>query len=377
MGDVRLNIILVNIWLNPQQGGGTAERTRQLALNLARLGCKCTIVAMGSTPWSDEFKQANVDLVLVDSLGRRYPLPLINFVGLFRLIRKADIVHIMGFWFPLAAASSALALISGTPSVLCPAGSLTRFGRSSWIKRFYYVTAGQWMLSSAASIIATTHQEQALLLSDFSIAASSVFISPNGIGPPPPTSVNVHFPNDKIILFVGRLNPIKGADILLEAFASVAKILPDTLLILSGPDEGQRKQLQKRVAELKLEKCVLFTGFVDEFYRTALLSRASILAVPSHTEVMSMVALEAGAVGVPVILTDKCGFDEVQEIGGGLVVKAEEKDLSEALLTMLSDDVTRKEMGKRLREFVVERYCWRRVSASLLEHLAGVQMSRR
>lgn len=372
-----MNVVLVNIWLDLERGGGTAERVRHLALNLARLGCKCTVVAMGSTPWRQEFERAGVDLVLIGWLGQRYPVPLINLVSLFRLFRKANVIHVMGFWFPLAAASCALAWISGTPLVLCPAGSLTKFGRNSLIKQFYYATVGRWMLRTAASIIATTRQEQALLISDYSVAASSVFVSPNGIGPPPRQSLNTVFPEGRIILFVGRLAAIKAPDLLLEAFASVAPILRDSLLIISGPDEGQREHLQKRVAELKLEKRVFFTGFVDEAYRTALFSKASILVVPSYSEVMSMVALEAGAMGVPVVLTDQCGFDEVEEIGGGLVVKADKDALSEALLTILSDDTALREMGKRLRQFVFERFAWESIAASLLEHFGVIQTSQR
>jgi len=283
----------------------------------------------------------------------------------------------MGFWFLLGAACCLLARISGTPSVLCPAGSLTRIGRDKTIKRLYYAFAGRWMLKTAALIIATTQQEKALLLSDFSLAASSIFISPNGIGPPPVQSVAAQSWNGRIILFVGRLIAIKAPDLLLEAFIPIASAMPDTLLVLSGPDLGLQGQLQRRVAELSLEKRVEFTGFVDEAYRTALLSQASILVVPSHTEVMSMVALEAGAMGVPVIVTDQCGFDEIAEVGGGLVVKADQKALSDALTTMLSDEGALKVMGKRLRDFVLARYAWQAVTAALLERLEAVRTTRR
>lgn len=376
-GDAFLNVVLVNVWLDLQRGGGTAERVRHLALNLAKLGCKCTVVAMGSTPWRQEFEEAGVSLVLIGCLGRRYPVPLIPFVALLRLFRDANVVHVMGFWFLLAAVSCALARISGTPLVLCPAGSLTKFGRNSLIKRFYYVTAGRWMLRTAASIVATTRQEQALFISDYSVAASSVFVSPNGIGPPPRQSLNTVFPEGRIILFVGRLAAIKAPDILLEAFALVAPVLRDTLLIVSGPDEGQQDYLQQRVAELKLEKRVIFSGFVNEAYRTALFSKASVLVVPSYSEVMSMVALEAGAMGVPVVLTDQCGFDEVEEIGGGLVVKANIDAISEALLKILSDDTALREMGKRLRQFVFEHFAWKSVAASLLQHFGAIVMPQR
>ncbi|WP_246789116.1 glycosyltransferase [Bradyrhizobium sp. CIR48] len=359
--------------MDPQRGGGTAERTRRLALSLAQLDCQCTVLTMGSTPWRRELEQAGVDVLSVIYLGDRYPLPLINVARLFSLFRRADIIHIMGVWFLLAAVSSVLGFLAGASVVLCPAGSLTRFGRDAWLKRFYLAIAGWWMLRTAGSIIATTRQEQELLVSDFGMPPSLIFISPNGIEAPQRPSQSAQMPDGRIILFLGRLVAIKAPDLLVEAFALVAPVLDDTILVFSGPDHGQQLKLENRVCELMLGSRVIFTGFIDEKHRTALLARTSVLVVPSHSEVMSMVALEAGAMGVPVIVSKKCGFPEVGEVGGGFVVDADSPALARALVQILSDDANRAEMGKRLQKFVLERFSWPAVAASLVEHFATLE----
>lgn len=81
-----------------------------------------------------------------------------------------------------------------------------------------------------------------------------------------------------------------------------------------------------------------------------------------------MVALEAGAMGVPVLLTDQCGFDEVAEIGGGLVVGVDEHALTEAMLQIMTDENVAQRMGDRLRAFVLANYAWEKVAGKLRYH---------
>ncbi|WP_207956321.1 glycosyltransferase family 4 protein [Rubrobacter marinus] len=82
------------------------------------------------------------------------------------------------------------------------------------------------------------------------------------------------------------------------------------------------------------------------------------LAVPSRQEAMSIVALEAGISGTPVLLTDRCGFGEVAEVGGGQVVPATVEGLRAGLDGMLKDTEGLGQMGEKLRAFVAERYTW-------------------
>jgi glycosyltransferase involved in cell wall biosynthesis len=101
-----------------------------------------------------------------------------------------------------------------------------------------------------------------------------------------------------------------------------------------------------------------------------LYKNAAFLAIPSRSEVMSMVALEAAAMGTPVLLTDRCGFDEVQEVGGGLVVAADVENLAAGLQKMIAEARNRTAMGERLRAFVLAQYAWPRVAGQLRHHLA-------
>ena len=111
---------------------------------------------------------------------------------------------------------------------------------------------------------------------------------------------------------------------------------------------------------------VHFLGYVAKSDKVALLKSSLFLTVPSHQEAMSIVVLEAGISGRPALITDQCGFNEVQEVGGGLVVKANVESISKGISDMLIDKSILDDMGERLRQKVKKDYLW---SESSKEHI--------
>jgi glycosyltransferase involved in cell wall biosynthesis len=169
---------------------------------------------------------------------------------------------------------------------------------------------------------------------------------------------NLGINREPVILFVGRLNTIKGPDILLEAFGKANRTVPHARLLYAGPDEGMRQHLVRRAKELGLSRQVHFLGYLAHPDKLAAYSTADIVVVPSRSEAMSLVALEAGACAKPVVLTDRCGFDEVAAAGGGIVVPADPDAICGALVTLLNDAILRNNMGANLKQLVESRYTW-------------------
>jgi glycosyltransferase involved in cell wall biosynthesis len=368
-----MKIAMVTLSLDPERGGGTAERTRRLAFHLTSLGCACSVVTLAGTTWLSELKTAGIKIYVTGHVGRRYPLPLARPITLLRVVREADVVLVMGYWYVLAALVCLVARIAGRPVALCPAGELSPFGCKTLLKKIFYWFCGRKMIATAASIIATNVRERDEIVGNFGIAPSRVTISPNGIALSTlDENCSVALPAIPFILFLGRLTAIKGPDLLVEAFAQVSKAIPNVSLVIAGPDFGMRGALEARVRALGIDRHVHFLGFVDERTRQQLYRKAALLAVPSRSEVMSMVALEAGVMGLPVLLTDRCGFEEIEDVGGGLVVSANERGLAEGLTKMLVDIAALPLMGERLRQFVLTRYAWGTVACQLREHLANL-----
>jgi len=166
-------------------------------------------------------------------------------------------------------------------------------------------------------------------------------------------------PDDLLILFMGRLHPIKGADRLIRAFMRIQRQFPEAKLVMAGPDEfGILGKFQAEIKESGLQKRVIFTGMVTGEVKQDLLERSNLFCLPSDAEGFSMAVLEALANSTAVLLSPGCHFPEVETYGIGRIVSAEASALAEAMVELLSDKQVLKEMGQKGREFVVRHYSW-------------------
>jgi glycosyltransferase involved in cell wall biosynthesis len=240
-------------------------------------------------------------------------------------------------------------------------------------QRLFHAGFGLGMITHAALIIAITALERDQIIQRLGVDPKRVVVVPNGVEPPPASADGGSlWPAGRFVLFMGRLAPIKGPDLLLEAFANVSSKFPDVSLVFAGPDFGMRPALEQRVAELGLAHRVRFAGFLDERARWGAYRRAAFLAVPSRAEAMSLVALEAAAAGTPVLISDQCGFNEIRASGGGVVVTADVRGLSGGLSDMLGEGADLCEMGSKLKSFVLETYAWPNVAGKLRDYLSGL-----
>ena len=163
---------------------------------------------------------------------------------------------------------------------------------------------------------------------------------------------------EPIVGFTGRLTRQKGVDVLLRAFAKLEKKLPDARLVLAG-DGPDRPALEELARSLGLRR-VTFLGWRGDI--ADILADVSLLAVPSRWEGFGLVALEAMALGKPVVAARVSALPEIVVAGEtGLLVDPGRPDLlAEALQALLSDPARAEGMGRagrdRVRkEFPVER----------------------
>jgi glycosyltransferase involved in cell wall biosynthesis len=150
---------------------------------------------------------------------------------------------------------------------------------------------------------------------------------------------------------VGRLSPEKGQEYFLEAMTDVAKAIPGVAALIVG--EGQEEErLRARTDELGLGGVVKFVGYRRDM--DAVYPAVDVLVLPSLSEGLPMVALEAMARGIPVVATRVGGVPEAVEDGhsGLLVPSADPRALARAVVTLLLDPVRRRAMGEAGRERV-------------------------
>lgn len=178
---------------------------------------------------------------------------------------------------------------------------------------------------------------------------------------------------------VGRLEAQKGHAYLFEAWPSVVAEFPDARLLVVG-DGSLRPRLEARARELDVAGSVIFAGFRGDMPRV--LDAIDVLALPSLYEGMPLTAIEASAMGRPVVATAVDGTPEVirEARTGRLVAPADPLALSRAIRGVLRDPLGAQRMGRAGRDFVLDRFDLDRQvanTARVYREVAGVSRAMR
>lgn len=362
-----MKVLNVNHLLDPETGGGTAERTFQVSRFLQKAGTQTSVLALDiglNAARRDEL--AGVKVVALPCLNRRYFVPWAS-PGLIRaLVADADVVHLSGHWTLLNALVYKSCRRQGKPFVFCPAGALTTFGRSLKIKRAYDAWVGRELAQSAAACVAITDQERADFAA-YGVPAGRVTVIPNGIDAGQYNRdadaerrmrERLRIGAAPYVLFLGRLNAIKGPDLLLQAFSMVADRFPEFHLVFAGPDGGLLASLMESAGQARLKERIHFPGYLAGSDKMAALRAATLLAIPSRREAMSIVVLEAGISGTPTLFTDACGLEGFAAQGAGTMVEVSAPALAAGLADLLADESARHAAATRLEALVREKYLW-------------------
>lgn len=360
-----MKVLNVNMTLDPVEGGGTAERTYQMSRSLAKAGANCTILTTNLGLTSQRVKNLEgVTVVALPCLVKRFYFPKFSYRQIEKLVTEADIIHLMGHWTFINALVYKVAHRLNKPYVVCPAGALPIYGRSKLIKRLYNWIVGHRLIRQASGHIAVTSAEIPHFQA-YGVEADKVSVIPNGINREDYLANNARefrqkycLPEAPFLLFVGRLNPIKGPDLLLHAFGQVKDDFPAYHLVLAGPDEGMLNELKQIAVQNRIEERVHFVGYTGGLDKSQAYHAAELLVIPSRQEAMSIVVLEAGVTGKPVLLTDQCGFNQIAAVGGGQVVPASVEGLRQGLVELLGNPAQLKCKGANLQKFTFENFMW-------------------
>jgi len=359
-----MNILLVNMSIDLKSGGGTAERTYQLSNALNQLPATHAKVLATNAGIEGEAPLKKADCILLPCLNARWYIPAPFFIKVYKAIRWSDIIVITGHWTLLNIMVYMVNKLLSRPYLFNPAGALHVFGRSGIFKRIYQTLFGYGMLKNAARMVAIP-KEEANFFYELGVSRDKISVIPNGISMHDFSSQDDnHFrekfkiPDKPFILFMGRLNAIKGPDILLQAFVQIAGKSTDIQLVMAGPDDGMYRSLKETAQKHQLSDRVHFIGYVSGAEKSEAYHAAEMLVVPSRLEAMSIVALESSACATPVIMTDVCGFSELQEAGGGLEVAVSVAALQDAMAVLLADSRRLQSMGMRAQVLIRREYTW-------------------
>ena len=290
-------------------------------------------------------------------------------------IKNFDLVHITSVWnFPVAVAAF-WARFYKKPYIISPRGNLMKEPlekKSSLRKKIYLSLIAKRDLKYATAVHFAVEAEKEEYLKAGLPLGKSITI-PNGLDisekfqfyETNPSKIDFWMKfniakDNKIILFLARLHPIKGLDTLIPSFAEVLKKEPKAVLVLAGPDEkNYKKEIELKIenCKLKIGKEVIFTGMLLDEDKVAVFRESDVFVLPSYSESFGMAVVEAMAAELPVIITKGVGISkEVESAGAGLVVEKDINQVAEAILKILKNPQIAVEMGRRGRELVEKEF---------------------
>jgi len=286
---------------------------------------------------------------------------------------KVDLLHDNGIWLPHNHQLAVLAEKAGIPRVVSIRGMLEpwAFRHKQAKKKIAWWLYQRHDLKQARLHIATGEAE-AKNLQRLGLKVP-VAIVPNGIDLPEerprshsPETQRAVRSGSRTALFLGRIYPIKGLPMLVEAWA---RVRPEGwVLRVAGPDEaGHQKQLERAVSDIGLGDVVSFVGPVEPQMKSSVFFDADLFVLPSHSESFGMAVVEALAHAVPVLTTTGTPWSMVQEAGCGWWVPPSVDGLADGLRRATSLD--REElltMGEKGRSLVSKEFGWKRIADLML-----------
>lgn len=252
-----------------------------------------------------------------------------------------DVIHAHD-WLTFPAAI-ALQAVTGKPLVVHVHSTI--FDRNETLDE-HVLGIEQAGLAAADQVIAVSHYTKELLVKRFLLQPSKIRVVHNGwiASELAPTQYALRPP---LVCFMGRLTYQKGPLVLLRAARKVLDRVPEARFVMAG--EGDlRPRCESLATELRIDPYIEFPGFLDRSAGAALLDRSAVFVLPSVSEPFGIVALEAAAAGVPVVLSNRAGAAEVLS-AAVLIDPFDEDAVAEAICAILQKRPQAAKLANRAR----------------------------
>ena len=301
--------------------------------------------------------------------------------GIFSDIKKSDVVYIQYLFHYTVLFSLLFSVFLGKKIILCPRGSFSSFtlsNKRSWLKRlwlFLFISPLKYKIIWQAS----SYLEKEDIL--FYFPKVDVKIIPDGIDVDSFSNsnkmdkkellkkyTNKDFKNVSDVVFsMGRLHKIKRFDILINAFKLYLYDNKNAKLLIAGADDGVRNSLENQIRELKLEDSVFMIGLVNFSQKKELLSNCSFFSLSSDFESFGIVVSEALACGVPVVVSDKTSWKNIERNNCGIFVKNQKEDFCTAFHQIKERNFT----SENCKRYVKDNFDWEIITKKFLTILTN------
>lgn len=376
----RLRILHIVPYFNPAWAyGGPVRVAYELNRRLVERGHEVLIY---TTDALDSNDRSPAGLQVVDGVNvRRFPnlsnrmawnrlfVPMGFGRGLADLMPDFDVIHLHEFrtlqniWALPGLRKHKL------PYIVMPQGGLPPELGRTLVKYVYDALYGRPLLRGASRLHALTEMERQQYLA-LGLPDKRIITIPNGIDVTAfdhevdvaawkrRYSIEEGHP---VVLFLARLNRIKGPEFLVAAFAEALVQHPDAVLVMAGPDDGIQAELEAQIDALGIQHAVRFTGYIsNEDEKAAAYRGADVYVLPSRYEILGITVLEALLNTTPTITTDRCGLATQLERAevADVVPFGDTSALAARILDILQHPDRARAKARNGREHVIQHFNW-------------------
>ena len=374
----KLKLVIIAPFYVPYPGGQEVH-TMFLVKYLKELNVDITVITTNSPKMQRIEQEGNVKIV---RLKRTFEVNNNPFVlELFSKLMKvqADIFHVQGYWSFFSNIGALVSKLRKIPIVFTSHGFQQFLYESNIFGKLFvlsYVhTVGRFMFKNLSGFTCN-HIQSRDILKNIGVEEKKIRVIPSGL------DIETYSKSEEgitqqdlekfkqdldikgpILFYIGRLVARKGCHYLLKALPKVISKYPGLTLIVigEGPEENYFKKLAR---DLKIEKNILFTGYLKPFSRTLIsyYKIADVQILPSLTESMPVSIMEGMFFGNPIMVTDRHFAKWIHYKGEDLYIPLNPfntNDFSKKLVSILENNTLRKSLSEKGKNFVKDTFDWR------------------
>ena len=301
------------------------------------------------------------------------------------IVASSQLIHVHTAWSYPGLAAMRACRRRGIPFVVMPHGMFDSNSlRRKWLKKQLYGRFVEWREVRAAAAMVYTHAEERRLAEESVPRLPPGFIVSLGADSPPDATREQlgaafiekfpHLRGRRVVLFLSRLHPKKGLDLLIPAFRTVANRFDDAhLAIVGAGDDAYLATLRRLVSNDSLADRVTFTGPLNGNAKWEAMAAATMLVLPSYQENFALVVAEGMRIGLPIVLSRRVNiWTDVVEGGAGLPCELSINSVAEAVARLLADPCFADHAGRQGQRLATKRFTWDRTAAAVAAVYAEV-----
>jgi len=384
--------------------GGPSQMVLGLSAALASQGIDVTIITTNSNgdigqlpldvPLNQPIKQNGYQIIYFRcSPWRRYKFSVSLLQWLNANARQFDLAHIHAIFSPVTTLAATIARGHNLPYIIRPCGMLdpADLQKKRQLKQIYAALLEGPNLAGAAAIHFTSKEEARIserfgleitgkmpVPQDFGVQNSTGkmpvpqdLIIPLGVTTAGSFAKRLRESQVPIVLFMSRIEPKKGLDLLIPALESILESGIEFQFILAGSnpqDADYEAGIKVKIQHSSLAKYTTITGFVSGDRKNELLTNADLFVLPSYYENFGIAVAEAMAAGVPVAISDRVHISEdIRQAEAGWVGPLEVDAIADSIKSALLDPQERQRRGLNAKEYAKKHYNWEAIAQQTID----------